>query len=99
MSLEMNDFPVIGDLVMRTGFWDRQGANIATRYKEMYGVELFLREKQCLWTQNAAFCRDFMRNGGDQCWCVEISSFCVMNAINSIDKHSLREVECEIYVH
>ena len=30
----MNDFPVIGDLVMRTGLWDRQGANIASRYKE-----------------------------------------------------------------
>ena len=39
----MNDFPVIGDLVMRTGLWDRQGANIGNRYKEMYGVELFLR--------------------------------------------------------
>ena len=41
----MNDFPVIGDLVMRTGLWDRQGANIASRYKEMQGVELFLRLK------------------------------------------------------
>ena len=41
----MNDFPVIGDLVMSTGLWDRQGANIASRYKEMYGVELFLRLK------------------------------------------------------
>ena len=39
----MNDFPVIGDLVTRTGLWDRQGANIAGRYKEMYGLELFLR--------------------------------------------------------
>ena len=39
----MNDFPVIGDHVLRTGFWDRQEANIASRYKEMYGVELFLR--------------------------------------------------------
>ena len=39
----MNDFPVMGHLVMRTGLWDRQGANIASRYKEMYGVELFLR--------------------------------------------------------
>ena len=39
----MNDFPVIGDLVMRTGLWDQQGANIASRYKEMHGVELFLR--------------------------------------------------------
>ena len=41
----MNDFPIIGDLVMRTGLWDRQGANIASRYKEMYGGELFLRLK------------------------------------------------------
>ena len=36
-------FPVIWDLVMRTELWDRQGANIASRYKEMYGLELFLR--------------------------------------------------------
>ena len=35
----MNDFPVIGDLVMRTGLWDRQGANIGNGYKEMYGVD------------------------------------------------------------
>ena len=42
-STKMNDFPVIGHLVMRTGLWDRQGANIASRYKEMYGVEVFLR--------------------------------------------------------
>ena len=42
-TMRMNDFPVIGDLVMRTGLWDRQGANIGNRYKEMYGVELFLR--------------------------------------------------------
>ena len=41
----MNDFPVIGDLVMRTGLRNRHGANIASRYKEMYGVELFLRLK------------------------------------------------------
>ena len=41
--VSMNDFPVIGHLVMRTGLWDRQGANIASRYKEMYGVEVFLR--------------------------------------------------------
>ena len=41
----MNDFPVIGDLVMRTGLWDRQGANIGSHYKEVYGVEMFLRLK------------------------------------------------------
>ena len=39
----MNDFPVMWDLFMRTGLWDRQGANIASRYKEMYVLELFLR--------------------------------------------------------
>ena len=50
---------------MRTGLWYRRGANIASRYKEMYNVELFLREKNCLWTKNAAFCRDFMRSVGD----------------------------------
>ena len=33
----------VWDLVMRTGLWDRQGAHIASRYKEMYGLELFLR--------------------------------------------------------
>ena len=25
---------------MRTGLWDRQGVNIASRYREMYGVEV-----------------------------------------------------------
>ena len=43
LTVSMNDFAVIGHLVMRTGLWDRQGANFASRYKEMYGVELFLR--------------------------------------------------------
>ena len=39
----MNDFPVIGHLVMRTGLWDSQGGKHCNRYKEMYGVELFLQ--------------------------------------------------------
>ena len=50
---------------MPTGLWDRQRANIESRHKEMYGVELFLRSKQCLWTENAALCRDFMTSRGD----------------------------------
>ena len=83
----MNDFPVIGHLVMRTGLWDRQGANVGNRYKEMYGVELFLRQKHCLWTENVTFRHDFMRSGGDQCWCEEIVSLCGINAMKSIDKH------------
>ena len=37
----MNDFPVIGYRAMRKELWDRQGANIASRWKEMYGEKLF----------------------------------------------------------
>ena len=33
----MNELPVIGSLCLRTDFWDRHGANIATHKKEMYG--------------------------------------------------------------
>ena len=78
----MNDFPVIGDLVMRTGLWDRQGANIASRYKEMYGVELFLRLKPVsLWEAEVT-------NVG-----ALTVSFCGINAMKSIVKHSfLRKV-------
>ena len=35
----MNELPVIGYCVIRKGFWDRQGANIASRLKEIYGVK------------------------------------------------------------
>ena len=31
ITVTMNDFPVIRDPCMRKGFWDRQGANIASR--------------------------------------------------------------------
>ena len=31
LQFEMNDLPVIRSYVMRKGFWDRQGANIASR--------------------------------------------------------------------
>ena len=37
----MNELPVIGSLRLYKDFWDRHGANIATRYKEMYGKRLF----------------------------------------------------------
>ena len=49
-AVTMNDFQVIGDLIMRTGLRDRQEANIASRYREMYGAKLFLRSKRCVWT-------------------------------------------------
>ena len=41
----MNELPVIGALFICKGFWDRQGANIASRCKKMYGENLFRRPK------------------------------------------------------
>ena len=41
----MNELSVIGSPFMRRGFWDRQGANIASRNKKMYGGNLFRRPK------------------------------------------------------
>ena len=41
----MNDLPVIGYCAMHKELWDRQGANIASRWKEMYGEKLFPRPK------------------------------------------------------
>ena len=62
----MTDLPVIRSYVIRKGFWDRQGANIASRSKEMYGVKLFLRQKQRFSTKNNIyFRRDFVRSGGN----------------------------------
>ena len=37
----MKEFPVVGALCLRKDFWDRHGANIATRKGEMYGERLF----------------------------------------------------------
>ena len=38
----MNELPaVIRSLFIRNGFWGRQGANIASRCKKMYGGILF----------------------------------------------------------
>ena len=39
----MNDFPVIGDPCFAHRILGSPGADIASRYKDMYGVELFLR--------------------------------------------------------
>ena len=41
----MNDLPAIGYRAMRKELWDRQGANIAFRWKEIYGEKLFPRPK------------------------------------------------------
>ena len=42
----MNDLPVIGYHAIRNELWDRQGANIASRLKEIYGEKLFPRPKK-----------------------------------------------------
>ena len=39
----MNDFPVTGYSCFAHRILGSPGANIASRYKELYGVELFLR--------------------------------------------------------
>ena len=52
---------------MRKGFWDRQGANIASRQKENYGAKLFLRQNSDFGQRITHFCRDFVRSGGDSC--------------------------------
>ena len=41
----MSDLPVIGYRAMRKELWDRQGANIAGRWKVMYREKLFPRPK------------------------------------------------------
>ena len=45
----MNDLPVIGYCAMHKELWDRQGANIVSPWKEMYGEKLFPRPKQAIW--------------------------------------------------
>ena len=41
----MNDLPAIGYRAIRKVLWDRQGATIAIRWKEIYGEKLFPRPK------------------------------------------------------
>ena len=41
----MNDLPATGYRAMRKDLWDRQGANIASRWKEIYCEKLFPRPK------------------------------------------------------
>ena len=50
---------------MRKDFWDRQGAHIASRQKEMYGIKLFLRQKEYFGQRITRFRRGFVRSGGD----------------------------------
>ena len=49
----MNELPVIGS--SRKDFWDRHGANIATRQKDMYDETLFRRPKKTILERDQRF--------------------------------------------
>jgi len=51
----MNDLPLLDSSFMRKGFWDRQGANMASCSKEMYGQKLFWRPKSRFFEDLDAF--------------------------------------------
>jgi len=63
----MNKLPVIGYPCLRKELWDRQGANIASRWKEMYGEKLFRRPKTWFWGEINAFPPLFYREWILQC--------------------------------
>ena len=46
---------------MRKELWDRQGANIASRLKEMYSEKLFRRPRKRFWGEINAFSPLFYR--------------------------------------
>ena len=59
--LRMNDLPVIGYCAMHKELWDRQGANIASRWKEMYGEKLFPHPKKGILKGDQHFFADGLR--------------------------------------
>ena len=52
---------------MRTELLDRQGADIASRLKEMYGEKLFPRPKKGFWREINTFRHSFTANGLGEC--------------------------------
>ena len=77
-ALWMNDLPVIGYLCLRKELWDRQGANTASRYKELYGEKLFRRPKKQFWGKiNAFFAIVLSKKNMGSVWYVENVSFCL----------------------
>ena len=63
----MNDLPVIGYHAMCKKLWDRQGANIARRLKDMCGEKLFPRQKKDFGERLTLFRRSFIENGLGEC--------------------------------
>ena len=64
---------------MRKEPWDRQGANIASRWKEMYGEKLFRRPKNDFGEKSTLFRRCFTKNGFEQYCYMENISFHLNN--------------------
>jgi len=56
----MNELPVIGYPCLRKELWDRQGANIASRLKEMYGEKLFRGTRKRFLREINAFSPSFL---------------------------------------
>ena len=76
---------------------DRQGANVANRYKENVWRRVASSLKSDFGQGMTYFSGNFVRSGGDRCLSVEIVSFYRLNVIKSIDKDSfLRKFDCEI---
>ena len=55
----MNELPVIGYPCLREELWDRQGANAASRKKEMYGEKLFRSTRKRVLREINAFSSSF----------------------------------------
>jgi len=63
----MNELPVIGYPCLREELWDRQGANIASRWKEIYGEKLFRGTRKRFLRDQCFFAVVFIANGFGQC--------------------------------
>ena len=64
-QLPVNDLPEIGCYVMGKGFWDRQGANTAILWKEMYSRSCVFIKRSDVGQRITHFRRDFVKHGGD----------------------------------
>jgi len=81
----MNDFQVIGYPCLHKELWDRQGANSASRQKEMYGEKLFRRPQKPFWGAINAFSPSFDSKQFGQCLICGKCKFC-MNDPEICDK-------------
>ena len=61
----MNDFSVIGDACFAHRIMESSGGGKHCESLQRNVWRGVVSPLKCLWTENAAFCRDFMRNGGD----------------------------------